>query len=98
MTPWSSGLLRSRPVQRVEHCTAAGGNDHIRQSRQMLDCLDFALAESGFAFDFEDHRDLHAGASLDFVVAVMEIPPQTPRKSAPDGGLAGTHQPHEKHV
>src|SRR6185503_18816635 len=81
-----------------DHDPAAGGEDDATQLRELADRRRFAGAESGFALDLEDHRDLHPAAPLDLLVAVEEAQLQPPREHPPDRGLAGAHQADEIEV
>jgi len=52
-------------VLAVQDCTAAGGENDVLLLRELIDDRDFTFAETGFAFFFEDQRDICAGALFD---------------------------------
>ena len=56
------------------------------------------VARNPLPFDLENHRNLDAGAPLNFVIAVVERLAEMFSKQASDRSLAGAHQPDEKDV
>lgn len=82
----------------IQYGTATRGDHHFAGSTQLGNHLRLAGTEAGFAFNFENHRHLHAGALLDLVVGVMKRPAECPCQQATNGGLACAHQADENDV
>ena len=81
-----------------EHCAATGREHDIRALHELGDLPALAGTEARFAFDLENHRNAHARAALDLVVAVIEGFAETACEQPADGSLAGAHEADEKNV
>ena len=85
-------------VLRVDYGAAAGGQDDAFLPGQVVDGLGFSLAKALLAFLFEDKRDIHSRARLDFVVAVLEFQVQQAAQLPADSGLARTHRAYQEYI
>ena len=83
-------------VARIEHHASAGCKHNVVQGGHPFDHLGLAPAEPGLAFYVEDDGDAHAGACLDFAVAVAKRLAETLGELAADGGFPGAHHAHEE--
>jgi len=82
----------------VQYRSAAGGQHDALLLRQFINHFGFALAKPFLTFLFEDKCNIHAGAPLDFLVAVEEVEMQQSRKLATDSRLARAHRADEKQI
>lgn len=86
-----SRFMQQPPILRVKNNPAAGRQDDVTASRQLLDSLSFTPPESILPFDLKDRRDRHPRPLHDFMVGIKKSPPQPPRQLPPDGRLSGPH-------
>lgn len=91
-------VMQVPPILFAGDRTATGGQHDMPALRQGIDDLLLAQPETGLALDVEDPGNVGAGAGLDFVVGVDELPAQQISQLATDGGLAGTHRPDQENV
>src|SRR3989338_23236 len=81
-----------------QHRAAAGCQNHVVALHQIANGRSFALAKAGLALDVENMRDRHAGALLDFLVAVHKDLAQMFGQRSPHGGFARAHHAHQNQV
>ena len=78
--------------------TAASRHDQPVTLHQIFERSRFALAKPHFTLDIENMRNRHAGAKLDFLIAIHKILAQMLCQHAPHGGLARAHHAHQNQI
>ena len=76
---------------------AAGGDNPQTRFEQPGDDPALAIAKIGLAMLGKNVSNRHAGGAFDFLVSVKKRQPQGRGQPAPNGGLAGAHQPNQHH-
>jgi len=61
------------PVKRVKYGATTSRKDDMLACCEVINDFVFAFAETRFSLEFEDQRDVYAGAILDFPVTVDEL-------------------------
>ena len=90
-------IAETTPAFRIENRTTTCCEDDAAFAGQALNDFRFAAPEARFSLDFENGRDVDAGQSADFMVAIEEARLEPPREQTADGRLARPHQADEKH-
>src|SRR5690606_5551086 len=79
-----------------QHRAATRSQHQISLRRTLFEHRTFAPAEPFFTFDVEDVDNPNPTTAFDLVIEVEEVAPQHASQAATDGGLTGTHHPHQE--
>src|SRR5690554_4956203 len=80
-----------------QHRAATRSQHQISLRRTLFEHRTFAPAEPFFTFDVEDVDNPNPTTAFDLVIEVEEVAPQHASQAATDGGLTGTHHPHQEY-